>query len=258
MIDTHCHLYFDAYDADRDETIERARLAGVTGWVCVGIDPDTNRRSLELAARVSGMVASAGLHPHSAHEASEEVVRTVEDQIASGRYRAVGEIGLDYYKSEAPAGTQKALFARLIGAALNANLPIIVHSREALEDTHAVIADAGQRRVRGVMHCFSYDVAALRRFLDLGLYISFACNTTYPKAVNLAEAVTYVPEDRFVIETDCPYLPPQSLRGQRNEPAYLTQLVDFIAQRRARSSAEIAASSARNARTLFGLEGVRA
>lgn len=257
MIDTHCHLYFDSYDADRDETIERARRSGVTGWVCVGIDPDTNRRSLELAARVSGMIASAGLHPHSAHEASEEVVRTVEDQIKSGSYRAVGEIGLDYYKSEAGADAQKTLFARLIGAALSAELPIIVHSREAMEDTGAVIADAGLRRVRGVMHCFSYDVAAMRRFLDLGLYISFACNTTYPKATNLAEAVTYVPEDRFVIETDCPYLPPQSLRGQRNEPSYLTQLVDFIAQRRATSSAEIAAACARNARTLFDFGGAR-
>lgn len=258
MIDTHCHLYFDSFDPDRDETIERARGAGVTGWVCVGIDPDTNVRSLELAGRVNGMIATAGLHPHSAHEATDEVVRTVEAQIDSGAYKAVGEIGLDYYKSQAPAPAQKTLFARLIRRALDRDLPIIVHSREALEDTRALIAEAGEGRVRGVMHCFSYDTAAMRRFLDLGLFISFACNVTYPKAVPLAEAVAYVPEDRFVIETDSPYLPPQSLRGKRNEPSYLTQLVEFIAARRGRTAAEISAACSRNAKTLFDFGGASA
>lgn len=258
MIDTHCHLYFDSYDADRDETIDRARAAGVSALVCVGIDPDTNRRSLDLAGRVSGMIATAGLHPHSAHEAPEEVVRAVEAQIESGSYKAVGEIGLDYYKSEAPAEAQKRLFARLIAAAVQADLPVIVHSREAMEDTRAVIAASGQGKARGVLHCFSYDVTAMRRFLDLGLTISFACNTTYPKAVHLAEAVAYVPEDRFVIETDSPYLPPQSLRGKRNEPAHLTQLVDFIAVKRSKTAAEISAACARNARALFDFGGADA
>ncbi|MCG3176248.1 MAG: D-aminoacyl-tRNA deacylase [Candidatus Omnitrophica bacterium] len=254
MIDTHCHLYFDAYDADRDAMLERARSAGVRGFVCVGIDPRSNGQALTLAQAHPDMIATAGLHPHSAHEATEELVGEVEAQIASGHYRAVGEIGLDYYKSQAGPEAQRPLFERLIAGAAARGLPVIVHSREALEDTRGCLTTAGNGRVRGVMHCYSYDVRAMRAFLDLGMHISFACNTTYPKAVHLSEAVAYVPEDRFVIETDSPYLPPRSLRGQRNEPAHLTELVAFIASRRGQSEQEVAEASERNARRLFAWE----
>lgn len=251
IIDTHCHLHFEAYDADRDEVVRRAREAGVGGVVLVGTDPGTNEDAAKIAGLYPGWaVHSVGMHPHSAHEATPEVLRTLEEQSRSASVRAVGEIGLDFFKSEAPPETQKAVFRKMIRLAVLRDLPIIVHSRNAWEETHAILSE-GPAQLRGVMHCFSYDEAAMRCMVDQGFYISFAGNVTYKSASALMDVACATPLDRLVVETDAPYLSPQGFRGQRNEPAYLTETLRLIAERRGVSASSLAECVRRNAEELF-------
>lgn len=253
IVDTHCHLHFKEFDADRDGVLERARRAGVSRFVNVGTDPGTNAEARALASRTPGMVWTAGLHPHSAHEAGEETFSMIERQVRDGKPAAIGEIGLDYFKSEGDPETQKRVFRRMLDLAREHSLPVIVHSRNAFEDTHAILAAEAKKGLRGVMHCFSYDEDAMKKMVDAGFYISFTCNITYKNAAALLDAAKKTPPDRIVFETDSPYLSPQSKRGTRNEPANLGELVPFLAAARGMEVSELAAKSTENAGRLFGL-----
>ncbi len=254
IVDTHCHLHFKEFDSDREEVIRRAREAGVEYFVNVGTDPGTNSEARALASRIPGMVWTAGLHPHSAHEAAEETFGMLERQIVDRRPAAVGEIGLDYFKSEADPATQKKVFTRMIELAKKHDLPVIVHSRDAFEDTHAILSAQAKKGLRGVMHCFSYDEKAMKKMLDAGFYISFTCNITYKNALTLLEAAKQAPLDRIVFETDSPYLSPQSKRGKRNEPANLAELVPFLASVRGMDAQTLAEKSTANAKRLFRID----
>ncbi len=253
LVDTHCHLHFDAFDADREAVIDRAREAGVRYLVNVGTDPVTNEAAHRLTSGREGMWHTAGLHPHHSHEVSDAEIERVADFIVRTRPVAIGEIGLDYFKSEAKPERQKKVFARLLNLALEHDLPVIVHSREAFGDTLDLIRSEGRGRLRGVMHCFSYDVASLKKLLDAGFLASFTCNVTYKSAASLLEAACAAPADRIMLETDSPYLSPQAHRGKRNEPAHLSVLAAFLAEKRSVSADTLAEQTSQNANRFFGL-----
>jgi TatD DNase family protein len=248
LVDTHCHLHFKEFDPDREQVIRRAQETGVKRLVIVGTDPRTNEQAHDLAGRHARMVHTVGLHPHSAHEADETWFEKLEQQVRTTKPAAIGEIGLDYFKSEAAPEVQQRVFRGMLRLAKKYDLPAIVHSRNAAEDTYAVLKEEAPR---GVMHCFSYDTAAMERFVSLGLFISFACNLTFKNAGVLLETAKATPEDRLVVETDSPYLSPD--RGRRNEPANLAVLVPFLAAARGVDASRLAERSTANAERLFGL-----
>ncbi len=253
LIDTHCHLHFDAFDADRKEVIERARAAGVEYLINVGTDPENNEKAFELAKQYPFMRHTAGLHPHSAHEIDDVGLQKIERFVNDTKPVAIGEIGLDYFKSEASPEIQKRIFTRMIRIAKSHNLPLVVHSRNAFEDTYQILRAESGGNLRGVMHCFSYDGEALKKLLDLGFLASFTCNLTFKNASQLLDVATLAPLDRIMLETDSPYLAPQSRRGQRNEPSFLPELAELLGQKKGISPDKIAEETTKNARRFFGI-----
>ncbi len=253
LVDTHCHLHFDAFDPDREAVIARAREFGVRWLVNVGTDPATNAAAAELAAKHPFMAATAGLHPHSSNQITEGEWPALESSVAERRPAAIGEIGLDYFKSEASPEVQKPVFARMIALALKHDLPVIVHSRNAFRDTLDILRAEGKGRLRGVMHCFSYGKEELAELLDIGFLASFTCNLTFKNTGALLDVAVGAPLDRIMLETDSPYLAPQIYRGKRNEPACLVHLARFLAEQRGVSEDEVARRTTDTAVRFFGL-----
>lgn len=252
IIDTHCHLYMEPFDADRSEVINRARQAGVKYLVNVGVDEETSRACYELSRAHKEIYHTVGFHPHNAHLMTSEVFNGLEALVRDTHPVAIGEVGLDYFKSEASPEVQKNVLAQMARLAQKNDLPLVIHSRDAQADTLDILR--AEKARKGLMHCFSYDESAAKSFLDLGFLISFSCNVTFKNAAMLLEAAKKVPLDKIVIETDSPYLAPQVLRGKRNEPAHLTHLADFLAAARGVSAEEICRVTSENAIRLFGLK----
>ena len=253
LFDTHAHLHFPEFDADRDEMLARARAGGVRRMLTIGTEPATSRAAVALAAREADVWATVGIHPHDAAEADAAAVDEIERLAAEPRVVAIGEIGLDYFRNLSPREDQRRVFRALLGIARRAGKPVVVHCREAHEDVLAILAEERVDDVRGIMHCFSGDVAIARRCLDLGLVISLAGPVTYPNARALPEVARFVPADRLVVETDCPFLPPQSYRGKRNEPAYLAITAARVAELRGEPIEAMAARMTANACALLGI-----
>ena len=253
IVDTHCHLHFDEFDADREAVIARARDAGVQTLVNVGTDPVTNEAAWQLSQKYDFMFPTAGLHPHHAHEISEDFFKQFGQFLKERSVVAIGEIGLDYFKSQAPADRQKEVFVRMLHLAAENQLPVIIHSRNAFRDTLEILRAEAKGRIRGVMHCFSYDQEELKEILDLGFWASFTGILTYKNAKDLLEVAKSVPLDRLMIETDSPYLAPQDVRGKRNEPAYLKFLAEFLSEKRGIPFEELAQATTDNAHHFFGL-----
>ena len=251
LFDTHAHLHFPEFAADLDAVMERARAAGVRRMVTVGTEVASSRAALALAGERDDVWASAGIHPHDAAAADEAAFAEIERLAREPRVVAVGEIGLDFFRDLSPRPVQHAVFRRLLDVARRVGKPVIVHCREAHEEVLAALANGGVGEAGGVMPCFSGDVAVARRCLDLGLAVSLAGPLTYPKARALPEVARFVPADRLVVETDCPYLPPQGHRGQRNEPAYLAVTAARVAELRGEPLADVARRLSDNARALF-------
>jgi TatD DNase family protein len=240
LFDTHAHLHVPDFATDLDAVLERARAAGVRRLVTVGTDVGTSLAALALAGAHDGVWASAGIHPHDAAAADEAAFVEIERLAREPRVVAVGEIGLDFFRDLSPRPAQQVVFRRLLDVARRVGKPVIVHCREAHEEVLAALAEQGVSEAGGIMHCFSGDVAIARRCLDLGLAVSLAGPLTYPKARALPDVARFVPADRLVVETDCPYLPPQGYRGQRNEPAYLAITAARVAELRGEPLAEVA------------------
>jgi TatD DNase family protein len=255
MIDSHCHLADEAFESDLDGVIARARAAGVTEALCILSAGDEVEavRARGVGARWPAVRFATGVHPHSAGnfagraEASAEVTRA---HAAAFSAWGVGEIGLDYHYDFAPRDVQQAVFAVQLALARAERLPVIIHTREATDDTFAIIKEAGE--VRGVFHCFTGDTAMARRALDIGFYLSYAGIVTFPKASDLRETMKIVPADRLLIETDSPYLAPVPHRGKRNEPAYVGRVLDSLSAVRGAPLAELDAQITRNFVRLFG------
>lgn len=256
LVDTHCHLHFDAFDPDREAVIARAREFGVRYLVNVGTDPATNEASRLLAAKHAFITHTAGLHPHHSQDVSEEALAALKEYVRKEKPSAIGEIGLDYFKSEADPETQKKAFIFMLRLALEENLPVIVHSRNAFKDTMEIMKReaGGTGKLRGVMHCFSYDIAALKELLDFGFLASFTCNLTFKNTGTLLDVAKSAPLDRIMLETDSPYLAPQVYRGKRNEPACLVHLLEFLAAQRGIPKEKLEETTTKTASDFFGIK----
>lgn len=253
FIDSHVHLADPAFDEDRDAAIERARSAGADGLVCVGESLDAARRAGALAARYPGFCYhTAGVHPHDAAEfdAGRDIAG-IRAELERGAV-AVGECGLDYHYDHSPRDRQRATFAAQLALAGEQSRPVVVHTREAEDDTRAMVTEAGRAGVRGVLHCYtgSHDLA--RAALDLGWFVSFSGIVTFRKWTD-DELVRLVPDDRLLVESDAPYLAPVPHRGRRNEPSYVLHTIERIAAIRGTTAEAIAEVTAANARRFFGL-----
>ncbi len=230
-IDTHCHPFAQPFDEDRKEMLERARAAGVEKMIVVGFDPKTNRQALELARDNEDMWATLGVHPCDCDELTPEELAWIEEEAgANPRVIAIGETGLDYFHKDQPEALQHEAFRKHIQLANKLDLPLIVHSREAAEDTLRLLVEEEAKHV--VFHCYTYDYEFGKKVWDRGYYTSFSGILTYPSAKEIREAATQGPLDLMLIETDCPYLAPQSIRGKRNEMAFVREVGKELARLR--------------------------
>ena len=259
FVDSHAHIDGEEYDADRDEVVERAREAGVRAILNVGTgDPHSGslERAVEVAEKYEGVYAAVGVHPHDARLFDDEAERRILRLIAESRRTvAWGEIGLDYHYDHSPREVQREVFARQLRLARGAGLPVIIHSREADEDTVNVLREEwGGSQRGGVMHCFGGGLWMMEQVLELGFMISFAGNVTFKKAEDLREAARRVPPERLFIETDCPYLTPVPFRGRRNEPARVVEVARCLAELHGTSAEEMGRLTADNFARFFGLE----
>jgi TatD DNase family protein len=235
LVDSHCHIDGDQFDSDRDEVVARARAAGVVAMLNIATgDPRTGdfTRAVAVAEEYHDVYAAVGVHPHDAKLYDDDAEAHLTGLVESSRkVISWGEIGLDYYYDHSPRDIQIDVFRRQILVAREFGLPIIIHSREADEDTVNVLrAECSHPGFRGIMHCFGGSADMAEALLALGFYISFAGNVTFKKADNLRDAARVVPLDRLLIETDCPFLTPVPLRGKRNEPAYVAHTARFLAE----------------------------
>jgi TatD DNase family protein len=256
LIDTHTHLFDDRFHPDLPAVLDRAAAAGIEHVVCLGIDRESSITSVALANRFPLVVAAVGIQPNSVAEAQpgdwDEVVRLARSE---PRVVAIGETGLDRYWDRTPLTLQEDYFARHIELARQVGKPFVIHCREAEADVVKMLRAEYDRYgpVRAVMHSFTGDQATAEACLQIGLFISFAGMVTYPTAQPLREVAKAIPLDRLLVETDCPYLAPQPVRGKRNEPAYVVHTATLLAELKGVSLAELAEYTSRNARTLFGL-----
>jgi TatD DNase family protein len=245
LIDSHTHL--DACEPPDGELVDAAATAGVVRMLTVGTDADSCRAALEAAERFPAVYAAVGCHPNIAQQLDVALLR----ELASHpRCVAIGETGLDYYRDRAPRELQLRAFEAQIELARELGKPLVIHTRAAAEDTLAVLHD-GASGLRVIMHCFSMP-EHLAECIQAGWWISFAGNVTYPSASELAAAVALVPAERLLVETDAPYLAPQSRRGKPNEPAAVVETARFLAAQRGLAPAELEATLERNAAELFG------
>jgi TatD DNase family protein len=257
MIDSHAHLADEAFADDIDAVLDRARAAGIESILCVvdASDPAEVARAGEVSARWSGIRTTAGVHPHRAApfagrpgDAGDLVASRVTEDPA---VRAIGEVGLDYHYDFAPRDAQRAVFAAQVALARSRDLPLVIHTREADEDTIAVLEEEGGGEVRGVFHCFSGDARLADRALRLGFYVSFSGILTFPRARAVREAAAAVPLDRLLVETDCPYLAPVPHRGLRNEPAWVGETLLALAAIHRADPGALSARIGLNYRDLF-------
>jgi TatD DNase family protein len=253
LIDTHCHLDADTFESDREAVIARARAAGVETMVAIGSGegPPDLEAGIRLAEAHPFIYATVGVHPHEASKADESVWANLVELTAHPKVVAVGEIGLDYHYNFSPPETQREVFARQLAISRDANLPVIIHTREAWDDTFAMLeAHWPATGPGGIMHCFSGGPAEAERSLALGFHISFSGIVTYPKAPDVQEAARIVPLDRLLVETDAPYLAPVPYRGKRNEPAFVVETAKRLAELRGVSFETISSATTENWRRL--------
>jgi TatD DNase family protein len=230
LFDTHAHLHDPAFADDRDAALARARAAGVARILTVGTDPASARDAVALAAAYPEVYAAVGIHPHDAASADDGALAAIAALARAPKVVAIGEIGLDYYRTLSPRDAQHRALRAQLALARELGMPVLLHCREAHADLLATLEAEGVGAAGGLMHCFSGDLEVARRAGALGLLISIAGPVTYPNARRLGEVVRALGLAPLVVETDCPYLPPQPWRGQRNEPAYLGTTATRVAE----------------------------
>ncbi|MCD6329693.1 MAG: TatD family hydrolase [Candidatus Cloacimonetes bacterium] len=247
FIDTHAHLQFDSYDKDREEVISRAFAKGIKTIINVGIDEVTSRKAIELAHNHSNLYAAAGWHPHDAESYDEKILLEL---LTDKSVVALGEIGLDYYRNLSPKDVQKKVFQAQLKIAAEKNMPTIIHDRNAHEDVFNMIKKYNPERV--VFHCFSGDYNFARDVLEQGWFISFTGSVTFDKG-HYFGTIRDVPDDRYFVETDAPFLTPYPYRGKRNRPEYVEYIIQNIAEIKGKSPNEIARQTTENAENFFSL-----
>ena len=249
LIDSHCHLDNPQFDQDREAVIDRALAAGVTRMLAIGTGegPPDLEAAVRLADRYECFHATVGIHPHDAIKSSPEILKHLESLVKHPKVIAVGEIGLDYHYDHSPRDVQREVFLAQLQIAKDAGKPIVIHTREAWEDTLSLLEQHWKPTgLPGIMHCFSGAPAEASRCVDLGFYLSFGGIVTFPKALDLQEAARQAPADRILLETDAPYLAPVPNRGKRNEPAFMVETAKKLATLRGVTVEEIAAATTQN------------
>lgn len=254
LIDTHAHLDSGRFNKDRAGVIENARDIGVSYIVNIGADLRSSRYSVKLAREYPFIFATVGIHPHDAITLDGKALKELENLAAEEKVVAIGEIGLDYYYDHSPRDTQREAFIKQLELAKKLSLPIVVHSREAEEDTINILQENYNEGGTGILHCFSGSLKMAREALDLGLYLAFGGVVTFKNAGGLLEVLEEVPLDRILLETDCPYLTPVPYRGKRNEPAYVCFVAEKIAEIKGISLAELAEITTANAIRVYNLD----
>ena len=258
LIDSHCHIDGDAFDEDRDDVVQRAKDAGVVAMLNVGTgDPhsDDFRKAVAVAEKYENVFASVGVHPHDAKLYDDAAEQHLVELTKSEKVIAWGEIGLDFYYDHSPRDVQQEVFRRQIRKARELDLPIIIHSRDANDETVGILTEecADDSFRGGIMHCFGGTPTMAEALMKLGFLISFAGNVTFKKADGLRDAARVVPLDKLLVETDCPFLTPVPFRGKRNEPAYVEHTARFLAEFYGVEFDELARQTTRNFTKFFGL-----
>lgn len=253
LIDTHAHLYFNQFDEDRHQVIERAFKAGVKKIINIGTDPETCRQCIEMAEKYDGLFAVVGIHPNDAGLWNEAVREQTIEWSRHPKVVAIGEIGLDFYWDKTPVATQEKVFRQQVNLAKELGLPIVIHNREAGREILNVLKSEGVSGLTGMFHCFSETQEIAEEILELGFFISFTGNLTFKKS-ELPAVVKIVPMERLLLETDCPFLSPEPKRGRRNEPAHVVHIAQKLAEIKNLTFDEIARVTTENAHRLFGLD----
>lgn len=274
LVDSHCHIDGEAFDADRDEVVDRARAAGVSAMLNIGTgDPhsDDFRRAVAVAEKYDNVWASVGVHPHDAKLYDDAAERHLTELTKSEKVIAWGEIGLDYYYDHSPREVQREVFIRQIRKARELDLPIIIHSRDADEETVEIltqecsgITENGELKTEngrgefrgGIMHCFGGTPEMAKALMDIGFLVSFAGNVTFKKADDLRDAARVVPLDKLLVETDCPFLTPVPFRGRRNEPGFVVHTAKFLAEFYDIPFSTLAEATTGNFLRFFGLKQI--
>ena len=246
-VDTHCHLFL--MEGDPADAVAAAWEAGVGRMICVGIDPESSRRSLELAESFRGVFATAGMHPHTAAAFDREAGTAIEELLADPQVVGVGETGLDYYRTLSPVEDQQRAFRSHIALSREFGKPLVVHVRDAWEDAMRILAEEGAERV--VLHCFSGDAHLAEEAGRRGYFISFSANLTYPNADRIRQAAAAALGEQIVTETDSPFLPPQSQRGRPNHPSNVLAVVGALAEARGVDLEQMVASTSSAALRAF-------
>jgi TatD DNase family protein len=246
-VDTHCHLFL--LDSEPADVVETAKAAGVDRMICVGVDPETSARSLELAETLEGVFATAGMHPHDADAFDAEAARRIEELLQDPRVIGVGECGLDFFRMRSPVEDQIRCLRTHIALSNEIGKPMVVHVREAWSEVLRVLDEGSAEHV--VIHCFSGDAQIARECAERGYWLSFAGNVTYPKNDHLRQAAAAVAPDRILTETDSPFLSPQKLRGSDNAPSNVVLTIEALAAVREESVEAMTHLTATNARAAF-------
>lgn len=254
LFDTHTHLNVDDFNDDRDETITRARHAGVKGFALVGFNYNTINRAQEMIKENGDMVGIYGWHPTEAVEYNAEAEKYLLSTLEDDRVVALGETGLDYYWDTSPRDVQEKVFRRQLAIARELQLPIVIHNRDATADCYRILKEEKVSDFGGIMHSFGETPEWVEKFLDLGMHVSFSGVSTFKKTVEVREAAKLVPDDKILIETDSPYLAPVPKRGKRNESAFVAYVAETLAATRESSIADFEAQTFQNALDVFALD----
>jgi TatD DNase family protein len=255
LIDTHCHLEMAVYDKDRDEIVERAKKSGIQSIINAGSDREGNLKALQISQRYPEVFPAVGIHPHDAKTFNQNIYDEFKYWLKQPKIVAIGEIGLDYHYMNSPKEVQIDVFKKQIALAKESRLPIIVHSREAKDDTLQVLG-SNASGISGVLHCFSGDKVMATKAMDLGFFISIAGPVSFENAKKLREIASFIPDERLLIETDAPYLSPVPMRGKRNEPSFLRFTAQVLAALRGVEVSDIARITTLNAMKLFKIGAI--
>lgn len=253
LVDSHLHLHFPQYDADMEEVIRRAIQGGVGYFVNIGTDLEDSRKAVAVAEAHPEVYAAVGYHPHETKRADPSELAELKKLLQHPKVVAVGEVGLDYFHDHSPREIQRKLLKTFLGWYKQYEKPVILHCRDAYDDLMQILKETVEFPCRGVVHCFSSNAITMKKFLDMGFYIAFGGALTYKKNDDLREACKACPVDRLLIETDAPYLAPQTRRGKRNEPLFMVETANFMAELRRVSLEDLAETTTANAKELFGI-----
>ena len=256
LIDSHAHIDFPQFAEDRDAMLERARQAGVTALLAIGTGPGPEKldSAIVYAEQYAWIYATVGIHPHEAEKVTPQHLDALQQLARHPKVIAWGEIGLDYFYDHSPRSVQQRVFREQMDLARQAQLPIVIHCRDAWPDCLDLLDEVWRPTgIGGILHCFTGSLEEARRGLDAGFLISFAGNSTYPKTQQIRDVARELPLDRILIETDSPFLAPQAFRGKRNEPANVAEVARMLASVRNLSPEEAASATAANFRRFFHL-----